>query len=174
VDLWKNKAFTGGDDLRAAYQDYLTETKKKYGLPPTMVEEGTTMTKREIEPPLRGAAPQEFLVVSVEEEQQVGLRLFSRPLPLVEDDTERHLSAFGAIKHHHTKNKGRHADDDGRMLHELQNEFDTWARRSNKISKHFNESGDGRITTFPCRFVKGVDRTPCLLHHPSNGKEEQG
>ena len=45
MDLWKNKASPGGDDLLAAYQDYLTETKKKYGLPPTMVE-GTSMTKR--------------------------------------------------------------------------------------------------------------------------------
>ena len=80
MDLWKNKASPGGDDLRAAYQDYLTETKKKYGLP-TMVEEGTTMTKREIEPPLRGAAPQEFLVVSVEEEQQVATTIFSSITP---------------------------------------------------------------------------------------------
>ena len=97
------------------------------------------MTKREIEPPLRGAAPQEFVSVSKEEEH-VGLRKFSRPLPLVEDEVEHHISAFGAIKHHHT-NKGRHADDGGRMLHELRNEFDTWASRHSKTyaTKHEKE-----------------------------------
>ena len=135
VDLWKNKASPGGDDLRSAYQDYLTETKK-YSIPTT---EGTTLTKREIEPPLRGAAPQEFVSVSKEEEH-VGLRQFSRPLPLVEDEVEHHISTFGAIKHHHT-NKRRHADDGGRMLHELRNEFDTWASRHSKTyaTKHEKE-----------------------------------
>jgi hypothetical protein len=137
VDLWKNdkgsssSTSLGGDDLRAAYQDYLTETRK-YGIPTT---EGTTLTKRELEPPLRGAAPQEFVSVS-KEEQHVGLRQFSRPLPLVEDEIERHIPALGA-----SRKKGRHADDDGRMLHELRTEFDTWASRHSKTyaTKHEKE-----------------------------------
>jgi hypothetical protein len=137
VDLWKNdkggssSTSLGADDLRAAYQDYLTETKK-YVIPTT---EGTTLTKREIEPPLRGAAPQEFVSIS-KEEQQVGLRRFSRPLPLVEDEIERHIPALGA-----SRKKGRHADDDGKMLHELRTEFDTWASRHSKTyaTKHEKE-----------------------------------
>ncbi|KAL3802559.1 hypothetical protein ACHAW5_010952 [Stephanodiscus triporus] len=77
------------------------------------VEEVEGIAKREIEPPLRGAAPQE----------SVQLRKFSPLTPLV-DESERIVSALGA-------KKGKH-DDGGGLLHELRSEFESWASKHGK------------------------------------------
>ena len=82
--------------------------------------------KREIEPPLRGAAPQE----------SVKLRRFTPPIIPLVDESKRRLNAPGGRSYDSKIRGRRHEDDGGGLLHELRREFESWASAHGKRYSH--------------------------------------